>query len=150
MVESYVDEHYSADEVARERRVDEITKTISMDLLPAVWTKLLDTFADNLLSGFVTTVAKVHRVLIWYSVLVYLLYIALLVYLGRHHRTSPAFLFGVMTMISICLNVGLVSKVIFCQTRYTIYNMPLFYMSLLYMLREAYRGLPMKDKYDTI
>lgn len=30
--------------------------------------------------------------------------------------------------------MGLVSLVIFCQTRYTIYNMALFYISLMLML----------------
>ena len=39
-----------------------------------------------------------------------------------------------LTLLSILCNVGLVSLVIFCQTRYTIYNMPLFYISLILML----------------
>ncbi len=138
-VESYVGEHYDTEDVAREKKVDEITKTISRDLLPAVWGKLLLTFVDNVCSGFVTTVAKVHPVLIWYTVIIYLIYLAMLIYLGIHNRTASAFLFAAMTLIAICLNVGLVSMVIFCQTRYTIYNMPLFYMSLLLMLREVYR-----------
>ncbi len=132
-------EHYDTEDVAREKKVDEITKTISRDLLPAVWGKLLLTFVDNVCSGFVTTVAKVHPVLIWYTVIIYLIYLAMLIYLGIHNRTASAFLFAAMTLIAICLNVGLVSMVIFCQTRYTIYNMPLFYMSLLLMLREVYR-----------
>lgn len=39
-----------------------------------------------------------------------------------------------LTLLSILCNVGLVSLVIFCQTRYTIYNMPLFYISLILLL----------------
>ena len=137
-VENYVGEHYDSEDVAREKKVDEITQTISRDLLPAVWKKLLLTFVDNVCSGFVTTVAKVHPVLLWYTVMIYFVYFAMLIYLGICNRTAPAFLFSTMTLIAICLNVGLVSMVIFCQTRYTIYNMPLFYMSLLLMIREVY------------
>ena len=43
-------------------------------------------------------------------------------------------LFSSLTLLSVLLNVGLVSLVIFCQTRYTIYNMALFYISLMLML----------------
>ena len=39
-----------------------------------------------------------------------------------------------MTVASIMLNVGLVSLVIFCQIRYTIYNMALFYISMLLLI----------------
>ena len=39
-----------------------------------------------------------------------------------------------LVMISIILNVGVVSAVIFCQTRYTIYNMPLFYSAFLVLI----------------
>lgn len=138
-VERYVEEYYDTEDVAREKKVDEITQRITIDLLPAVSGKIFRTFADNLCSGFVTTVAKVHPVLIGYSVFIYAAYIAMLLYLGIYNRGSTAFLFAAVTLVSICLNVGLVSMVIFCQTRYTIYNMPLFYMSLLLMIKELYK-----------
>lgn len=148
IVENYVIEHYSAEDVERESRVDAITKEISCDLLPAVWPKLLSTFVDNLCSGFITTVAKVHPLLIWYTLIIYLAYIGMLFYLGFHRRFAPAFLFAGITLLSICLNVCLVSMVIFCQTRYTIYNMPIFYMSFLLLGREVYYVL-MQSKRKT-
>ncbi|MFI3212540.1 MAG: hypothetical protein R3Y24_04280, partial [Eubacteriales bacterium] len=45
----------------------------------------------------------------------------------------------ILSLLGIVINVGLVSAVIFCQTRYTIYNMPLFYMSGLVLLWGIYR-----------
>lgn len=37
--------------------------------------------------------------------------------------------FAICTILSIIINVAVVSMVIFCQTRYTIYNIPLFYIT---------------------
>ena len=36
--------------------------------------------------------------------------------------------FSMLVLLCIIVNVAVVSAVIFCQSRYTIYNMPLFYM----------------------
>ncbi|MBQ8946409.1 MAG: hypothetical protein IJ058_06280 [Lachnospiraceae bacterium] len=46
-----------------------------------------------------------------------------------------AVLTGVFVLFGIVMNVGLVSAVIFCQTRYTIYNMPLLYCAMIIMGR---------------
>lgn len=43
-----------------------------------------------------------------------------------------------LTLLSIIMNVAIVSAVIFCQIRYTIYNMPLFYISGLLLLARAF------------
>lgn len=51
----------------------------------------------------------------------------------QQERLQGICLLAGLTLISIVINVGLVSLVIFCQTRYTIYNMPLFYISFLLM-----------------
>ncbi len=53
---------------------------------------------------------------------------------------QDAFLSGCLVLAGIVLNVGLVSAVIFCQTRYTIYNMPLFYVAGIVMMHA------MRDK----
>ena len=56
-------------------------------------------------------------------------------------KDADVVLFASFVLISIVINVGLVSMVIFCQTRYTIYNMALFYISLLLMLQEPVRRI---------
>lgn len=137
-IEYYVADHYELTDVGREEKVDAITHEIIEGILPSVWVKVIQTFFDNLWSGFITTVAKVHPVLNIYVILVYVLYIVLLVGLWiKKKGDSVCFLLGMLTMASVLCNVGLVSAVIFCQTRYTIYNMPVFYMSLFFMLWEC-------------
>ena len=44
-----------------------------------------------------------------------------------------------LTLLAIVVNVTLVSLVIFCQTRYTIYNMGLFYICMVVMLYNLFR-----------
>lgn len=116
-------------------RADRIMDTINQSVIPHNIPKVLATFADNFLSGLVTTVAQRNSLLIWYSLFIYFFYLALLFYHIRKKKISRLILlFSMLTLLSVLLNVGLVSLVIFCQTRYTIYNMPLFYISLLLMM----------------
>lgn len=84
-----------------------------------------------------TTVAKVHPILNWYSVLVYLLYAALFAFLIIRKGNQRILLFAGSVLVSVLGNVGLVSLVIFCQSRYTIYNMVLFYSGLFLLGRES-------------
>ena len=83
--------------------------------------------------------------LIWYSLAVYLLYIALLIWHWLVVRDSKVIVLASLVLVSIVINVGLVSLVIFCQTRYTIYNMALFYISLFLLLQE-----PVRRIYETV
>ena len=169
-INSYVRELTDGDNVSINVDSDDIMDVINAAILPHNIGKLLRCFADNFLSGLVTTVAQRKPVLIIYSALIYLLYAGLLVFHGirciRAGRNAAAqamsaedgpfdgklqggaaatgdewlrrrriiVLFALLTLVSIACNVGLVSLVIFCQTRYTIYNMPLFYISLILML----------------
>ena len=140
MINAFAKERYGKDIVALNVYADEIMDTINFSVIPHNMSKILSTFADNFLSGLVTTVAQRNPILNWYSLLVYLLYIVLLIYHIRVVKDQKIILFSLLTLISIILNVGLVSLVIFCQTRYTIYNMALFYISLLLMADKPVLG----------
>lgn len=135
-IEQYVAENYDGNIVSLEKQVDSLTDEIIFSLLPHVWPKILACFADNCLSGLITTVAQRRPVLIIYSVLIYLLYMILLVRNIRKSGFDNLALFSVLTLVSVLVNVAIVSVVIFCQTRYTIYNMPLFYMCLILQLKS--------------
>ena len=106
-------------------------------LLPSCLPSLIGCFFDNLLSGLVTTVALRTPVLIAAAVLFYACYLLLLIVLICRRANAAVLLFSALTLLSILANVALVSAVIFCQSRYTIYNMPLFYMSGFWMLLTA-------------
>ena len=137
-VNDFVREHYGDGEVELSENADRIMGEINRALLPRNAGRLLGAFLDNFRSGLVTTVARRNRILNWYSLFVYLLYLALLalnIREGKNSRQAAcAARIAGLVLLSIVFNVGLVSLVIFCQTRYTIYNMALFYMSLILML----------------
>lgn len=139
MIKAYVYENYEGSSMELEERVDALTQEIIDALLPYVWTGIAASFLDNFLSGLVTTVAQRTPVLILYSILIYLAYLLLLFGNIKREGLSRLSVLGIFTLISIAGNVAIVSAVIFCQTRYTIYNMPLFYISGLLLLVNALR-----------
>ena len=64
-------------------------------------------------------------------------YIGLLVRnIIKERSVSSASIMGICVLLGIIGNVSLVSAVIFCPTRYTIYNMALFYMAMIVMLAD--------------
>lgn len=120
---------------------DRLNSIIISSVLPHQLPKLVKCLINNFLSGLVTTVAQLKQILIPYALVMYSLYFLLLGRLIRYYiqhpkqnskildTTKKAFIFSFITLLGIFFNVFLVSAVIFCQTRYTIYNMPLFYMA---------------------
>lgn len=129
-VEQYVRENYNGGEVYLEQTVDKITNQIITGLLPKTWLKVMGCFIDNFLEGLVTTVAQMRPILIVYSLAVYIFYLILLMVQIKLGGMTKLSFFAICTMLSVVINVAVVSMVIFCQTRYTIYNMPLFYITL--------------------
>ena len=140
-ISEYAMEHYGDSIVDINVNTDLIMNTINSSVIPHNIGEIAATFLDNFLSGLITTVAQRNALLIWYSFFIYLLYILLLFCHMRRKQSRSLFWFSLLTLFSIILNVGLVSLVIFCQTRYTIYNMALFYISLLLMLYEPVKKL---------
>lgn len=141
LINAYVGERFGNDVVNRNANTDRIMSIINDSVLPHNIPEIAATFLDNFVSGLVTTVAQRRSFLIGYTFLIYLLYISLLAYHMRQGKNVPLCLLTILTLLSVFLNVGLVSFVIFCQSRYTIYNMALFYISLLLMLDEPVRKL---------
>lgn len=135
----------SSDVVGLNQLSDQIMDSINRSVLPHRVPKILRIFADNFLSGLITTVAQRNTILIFYSVFIYLAY-GFLLFLQFRRKNYKTALLASLTLLSIVLNVGLVSLVIFSQTRYTIYNMPLFYISLLIMVYETLLGKTARRK----
>lgn len=120
---------------------DRLNSVIISSILPHQLPKLAKCLFNNFLSGLVTTIAQLKQILLPYSLVMYSLYFLLLGrllwYYIRNKKyvsesadtTEKTIVFSFITLLGIFFNVFLVSAVIFCQTRYTIYNMPLFYMA---------------------
>lgn len=140
MVNDFAMKRYN-NKVTASKYGDYIMDTINRSVIPHNPVKIFATFADNFLSGLVTTVAQRNSILVWYSLIVYLLYAALLIWHIIVAKDSKIILLASFVMVSIIINVGLVSMVIFCQTRYTIYNMALFYIGLLLLALEPARRI---------
>lgn len=122
-------------------RLDAIRKSFNKSLLPHEVIRLLKVFLYSFFVGLVTTVAAQNKLLCIYALLIYLAYIILAVNVlknksacNEYREKAICLIFGVL--VSIILNVALVSAVIFAQTRYTIYNMPLFYIAMIVMISE--------------
>lgn len=141
LINAYAGEISTGDAVDVNTNTDLIMNRINAAVLPHNILKVAATFFDNFLSGLVTTVAQRKPILIGYTCFIYLFYIFLLLYHIRQREDNRLCLLALLTLLSIFFNVGLVSLVIFCQTRYTIYNMALFYICLLLMLDEPVRKL---------
>lgn len=129
MIQQYVYANYEGGTVYLEQKVDEMTNQIIMGLMPKVWPKVIGCFIDNFLSGLITTVAQRKPILTVYSFMAYIIYFAMLTIQIRLEGITKLSFLATYTMLSIIINVAVVSMVIFCQTRYAIYNMPLFYIS---------------------
>lgn len=145
MIQKYVYANYEGGTIYLEQKVDEITNQIIMGLMPEVWPEVLGCFIDNFLSGLITTVAQKKSVLIIYSILAYIMYFAMLIVQIRLEGFTKLSFIATYTMLSIIINIAVVSMVIFCQTRYVIYNMPLFYISFWLLFVEN-KNLILKNK----
>lgn len=132
-INRYVEENYDCRQTQVSYYADQVMKEISMDVLPAHIGDVISVFVDNFRAGAVTTIAKKHPLLNWYSVFAYAAFAGMLIACFAGYKDEKVRIIAVFTLLSIILNVGLVSIVIFCQTRYTIYNMALFYISMVLM-----------------
>ena len=139
IITQYVQDNYEGGEVEQGKKVDEIMSTINRSVMPHNAMNILGSFFDNVLSGLITTVAKRNILLNWYSFFIYIIYILLLVWNIRIRGHEKTAVLAGLTLLAIAGNVTLVSLVIFCQTRYTIYNMGLFYICLVIMLYNVSR-----------
>lgn len=146
MVQTYVIEQEKTESERANYRADEILGIMNRALLYPNLSSAFLVFCDNFRYGMVTTIAQKHPLLNWYTILAYICYLALLLYrifsLKKHpdENAKVRVLLGVLTLVSILMNVGLVSMVIFCQPRYTIYNMSLFYIAGFLLLSKKAPG----------
>lgn len=123
----------------REAVYNEIAGTMMKELLPGSIPNLIVLFFCNVIHGMITTVLKVHPVLNWAALFLYLAYIVLFILLLRrksNQKENSALFFAAITLFAIIGNVCLTSVTIYCQMRYMLYNTALFYQAGIVMLAE--------------
>jgi hypothetical protein len=131
----------------REESYNLIAGTLMRELLVPSIPRLLGLFGCNVIHGLVTTVLKVHRILNWAALFLYVCYaatIAALVWLARRagggagQTARHAVCFALLVLLSIAVNVCFTSLTIYCQMRYMLYNTGLFYQAWGIMLLQLW------------
>lgn len=127
----------------------EVAGTLMKELLPESIPNLIKLFFCNVIHGMITTVLKVHPVLNWGALFLYVSYISVFIFLWQRQSykmvSASALPFAAITVISILGTVGLTSITIYCQMRYMLYNTPLFYQAGLIMLVEGWKAFVNKN-----
>ena len=143
IVNVVVREYQEANNIPGEQReavYNEIAGTMMKELLPESIPNLITLFFCNVIHGMITTILKVHPVLNWAALFLYVAYIALFILLlrkGSCRKENSALPFAAITMLAIIGNVCLTSITIYCQMRYMLYNTALFYQAGILMLAEG-------------
>lgn len=127
MFYAYLEKAGVTDEIQREIAFGEINDYMLSCIMPSNIIKIAKVFVANALSGFCNTVAKDTGIFMPIILGVYIIYIASILFLGRCREAEKEFIIGLVTLGCIVVNVIAVSVMIFAQSRYMIYNMPIFY-----------------------
>jgi len=134
MMEQYVENVKQISGNEKQIVVDEFNTTFINSLLSVLAFRLIKLFINNFIGGLIITVSAERKIFTIYAAIVYSLYIFLMLRTSIKNGLNNVTMLSLLTFISIIGNVAIVSIVIFNQTRYTIYNMPQFYITLLIML----------------
>ncbi len=132
----YAMERGFAEGLEAEQEADRMSGVIVSSLLADNIGTYLRVYLASVGNGLINSVAKRNALLDWYALAAYLVFIGLMTVCLWKKETRQAGLFGLTVLISIGVNVGVTAALIFCQTRYMIYNMALFYMAGVLMLYE--------------
>lgn len=132
----YAMEQGFAEGLEAEQEADRMSGVIVSSLLTDNIGTYIKVYLSSVGNGLINSVAKRNSLLDWYALCAYLIYSGLMVVCLLKQETRRAGLFGMTVFISIGVNVGVTAALIFCQTRYMIYNMALFYMAGVLMLYE--------------
>lgn len=119
--------------LAAEQEADRMSAVIVKSLFFENAGTYAKVFFASMANGFINTVAKRGAALDVFALCMYLFYIAVMVMCFLHKSTQKVAMFGLVILLAILVNVGVTAALIFCQTRYMIYNMALFYTALVVM-----------------
>lgn len=137
----YAIEQGFAEGLEAEQEADRMSGVIVRSLLADNFGTYLKVYLASVGNGLINSVAKRNALLDWYALAAYLIYVGLMGASLWKKETRQTGLFGLTILISILVNVGVTAALIFCQTRYMIYNMALFYMAGILMLYEWVKRL---------
>ncbi len=116
-----------------QKEADRMSAVIVKSLMTDNLTKYMKIYAASLLTGFVNTIAHRNRFLNIVAFALYAAYIFMLIKCYRKKELRDTADTALTVLIAIAVNTGVTAAVIFCQSRYMIYNMAIFYMLFILM-----------------
>ena len=140
LFEEYARNEGYSDEMEIQAEADRLSGVIVRSLVVDNLGKYVKIYISSVLTGLVNTVAHKSTLLNIYAFVVYVTAIVMIVlcYFKKELRdTSDT---ALIVTGAILVNVGVTAALIFCQSRYMIYNMALFYMVLLLMFVKMFFG----------
>ena len=140
LFEEYARNEGYSDEMEIQAEADRLSGVIVRSLVVDNLGKYVKIYISSVLTGLVNTVAHKSTLLNIYAFVVYVTAIVMIVlcYFKKELRdTSDT---ALIVTGAILVNVGVTAALIFCQSRYMIYNMALFYMVLLLMFVKMFLG----------
>jgi hypothetical protein len=126
---------------------DKVASSLIAKLLPKVFGRWIYNYLAMATMGFIRSVAVVNSVLNWYAVGIYILAIILTILVWRHNHNSKQAYFMALVLLLIVGNVTATSLMIMCISRYVLYNLPLFYLAFILLVKE-YIGIYMAKKLE--
>lgn len=146
---------YAKEITEEEKRLDKIISYYIDECLINNIPRMGSVYVDNVLTGLVTSISQRNRLLSIYALLAYIGYFTCAGYLvmyghrnGYTNELKGILTFAGLVILCILVNVGVVAAVIFCQTRYTIYNMSIFYMAFFLMIQYIGKNIYQKIKME--
>jgi hypothetical protein len=115
---------------------DKVASKLIAKLLPKVFGRWLYNYLAMTTMGFIRSVAVVNSLLNWYAVGIYILAIILTILVWKHNHNSMQVYFMALVLLMITGNVTATSLMIMCISRYVLYNLPLFYLAFMLLVKE--------------
>ncbi len=141
VVQGYIAEHYEYTPVEAVLKYDEYCNEMVKTLLGQEKGDLVRVYLSNTWKGFVNSIARVNKYLNIYAAASYLLYLGLYLYYVRKkgcwREKDKTAAFTEIVFGGIGVNAMVVGAMIFCQPRYMIYSMGLFYTALAVLVYDT-------------
>ena len=148
VIQGYVAEHYDCSEVDAVLKFDAYCGEMTGVLLRQDKGNLIRVLGANIWKGFVNSIARVNRFLNIYAIGAYALCLGLYVWLSvrKKNWTAPehTLTFTEIVLGGVIGNSLVVGVTIFCQPRYMIYNMGLFYSALSLLIYDTVKEFRQK------
>lgn len=150
----YAKERGFAEGLDAEQEADRMSGVIVKSLFADNLGTYIKVYLASFLNGIINTVAKRNTLLDIYAFAAVIIVLLMSLYLlfvknipgAKEKRASGRG--GLYVLIAMAVNTGVAAALIFCQSRYMIYNMALFYMAGIWLLENVASVIRRKDLSD--